>query len=73
MSGAMPDYATTLAGTRYTFADLREVMAKASPLRSGDCLGDFPGTMPYFIVDSLLQCYRPATRGTGPGHPTADG
>jgi ethanolamine ammonia-lyase large subunit len=34
----MPSYAATLRGTRYTFADLREVMGKASPLRSGDCL-----------------------------------
>src|SRR5439155_15418679 len=32
------DYATTLRGTRYGFASLRELMAKASPLRSGDCL-----------------------------------
>src|SRR5215212_3446343 len=34
----MPGYAATLRGTRYAFADLRAVMAKASPLRSGDCL-----------------------------------
>src|SRR5205814_10631635 len=34
----MPGYAATLRGTRYTFATLREVMAKATPLRSGDCL-----------------------------------
>ena len=34
----MAHYAATLRGMRYTFADLREVMAKASPLRSGDCL-----------------------------------
>jgi len=32
------EYATTLRGTRYAFASLRELMAKASPLRSGDCL-----------------------------------
>jgi ethanolamine ammonia-lyase large subunit len=31
-------YAADLAGTRYTFADLRQVMAAASPLRSGDQL-----------------------------------
>jgi len=34
----MRRYSTTVAGTRYTFADLRELMAKATPLRSGDCL-----------------------------------
>ena len=33
----MSNYALTLRNTRYSFADLREVMAKASPLRSGDC------------------------------------
>jgi ethanolamine ammonia-lyase large subunit len=30
--------ATTLRGTRYVFPDLKSLMAKASPLRSGDCL-----------------------------------
>ena len=30
--------ATTLRGTRYVFSDLKCLMAKASPLRSGDCL-----------------------------------
>jgi ethanolamine ammonia-lyase large subunit len=30
--------ATTLRGTRYAFSDLKCLMAKASPLRSGDCL-----------------------------------
>src|SRR5947207_2654821 len=34
----MASYAATLHGTSYTFADLRDVMAKATPLRSGDCL-----------------------------------
>jgi ethanolamine ammonia-lyase large subunit len=34
----MSRYATTLRGTRYTFADLRDVMAKATPPRSGDVL-----------------------------------
>src|SRR4051812_34693048 len=34
----MAGYAATLRGTRYAFADLREVMAKATPLRSGDQL-----------------------------------
>ena len=29
---------TTLRGTRYVFPDLKGLMAKASPLRSGDCL-----------------------------------
>jgi ethanolamine ammonia-lyase large subunit len=29
---------TTLRGTRYVFPDLKSLMAKASPLRSGDCL-----------------------------------
>src|SRR3954469_5514962 len=31
-------YATTLNGTRYSFADLKGLMAKATPLRSGDVL-----------------------------------
>jgi len=31
-------YATTVRGTRYTFPDLKSLMAKATPLRSGDCL-----------------------------------
>jgi ethanolamine ammonia-lyase large subunit len=34
----MARYSTTLGSVGYSFADLREVMAKASPLRSGDCL-----------------------------------
>ena len=34
----MSAYAVTLGGTRYAFHDLRELMAKASPLRSGDQL-----------------------------------
>src|SRR5437868_14378775 len=34
----MSRYSTTVAGRGYRFADLREVMAKATPLRSGDCL-----------------------------------
>jgi ethanolamine ammonia-lyase large subunit len=37
-------YAVTLRGTRYAFADLREVMAKATPLRSGDCLAGLAAT-----------------------------
>ncbi len=32
----MPNYRVTLRGTTYAFAGLRDVMAKASPLRSGD-------------------------------------
>jgi ethanolamine ammonia-lyase large subunit len=31
-------YAKAVAGTRYQFADLRTLLAKASPLRSGDVL-----------------------------------
>jgi ethanolamine ammonia-lyase large subunit len=31
-------YAITLGGIGYSFDSLREVLAKASPLRSGDCL-----------------------------------
>lgn len=31
-------YTTTLAGTRHTFADLRALLAAASPARSGDVL-----------------------------------
>ena len=34
----MTRYAATVGRTRFTFADLKEVMAKASPLRSGDAL-----------------------------------
>ncbi len=34
----MAKYTTTLRGRTYAFADLREVLAKASPLRSGDVL-----------------------------------
>jgi ethanolamine ammonia-lyase large subunit len=31
-------YATAIRGTRYAFEDLKSLMAKATPLRSGDCL-----------------------------------
>ena len=31
-------YATTIRGTSYRFPDLKSLMAKATPLRSGDCL-----------------------------------
>ncbi len=31
-------YGTTIRGTRYGFPDLKSLMAKATPLRSGDCL-----------------------------------
>jgi ethanolamine ammonia-lyase large subunit len=31
-------YATALGLTRYAFSDLKTLLAKASPLRSGDCL-----------------------------------
>jgi ethanolamine ammonia-lyase large subunit len=31
-------YATTIQGTRYSFPDLKSLLAKATPLRSGDCL-----------------------------------
>ena len=31
-------YAHTLAGTRYTFDDLRTLLARATPFRSGDAL-----------------------------------
>src|SRR3954466_157264 len=34
----MPQYSTTLGTKHFSFADLREVMAKATPLRSGDVL-----------------------------------
>ena len=34
----MPTYATTHRGTRYAFADLRDLLAKATPARSGDRL-----------------------------------
>jgi ethanolamine ammonia-lyase large subunit len=34
----MPRYAATVGRTRFAFGDLREVMAKASPLRAGDQL-----------------------------------
>jgi ethanolamine ammonia-lyase large subunit len=31
-------YAQTINGTRHTFDDIKDLLAKASPLRSGDCL-----------------------------------
>src|SRR3954451_11325009 len=34
----MPPYCATLAGRRYSFGTLRELMGKASPYRSGDVL-----------------------------------
>ncbi|MDB5357855.1 MAG: ethanolamine ammonia-lyase, partial [Phycisphaerales bacterium] len=34
----MPTYSTHLRGTHYCFADLKEVLAKATPPRSGDVL-----------------------------------
>ena len=34
----MSRYATNIRGRHYQFQDLKEVMAKATPLRSGDCL-----------------------------------
>src|ERR687895_153975 len=34
----MRTYGATIGGTRYSFPDLRDLLAKASPLRSGDCL-----------------------------------
>lgn len=37
-------YATTIRGTRYNFPDLKALMAKAAPLRSGDCLAGIAAT-----------------------------
>src|SRR3954454_24089496 len=34
----MAGYGATIGGTRYTFTDLKALLAKASPLRSGDQL-----------------------------------
>jgi len=34
----MSRYSTTLRGTSYNFADLKDLLAKASPSRSGDQL-----------------------------------
>jgi ethanolamine ammonia-lyase large subunit len=34
----MSAYSATLGGSRFTFTDLRDLLAKASPLRSGDQL-----------------------------------
>src|SRR6185437_14716573 len=36
--GQLAMYAATLGGTRYVFPDLRSLLARASPLRSGDAL-----------------------------------
>lgn len=36
----MRGYSTKLGSFHYTFSNLKEVMAKASPLRSGDCLAN---------------------------------
>ena len=38
------NYQVDLAQRRYRFRDLRELMAKASPLRSGDCLAGIAAT-----------------------------
>ncbi|KAF0209580.1 MAG: ethanolamine ammonia-lyase heavy [Methylocystaceae bacterium] len=37
-------YATTIRGTSYRFPDLKTLMAKATPLRSGDCLAGIAAT-----------------------------
>ncbi|MBM3577165.1 MAG: ethanolamine ammonia-lyase subunit EutB [Alphaproteobacteria bacterium] len=37
-------YATTIRGTSYRFPDLKALMAKATPLRSGDCLAGIAAT-----------------------------
>jgi len=37
-------YAQAIDGTRYAFADLKSLLAKASPLRSGDCLAGVAAT-----------------------------
>ncbi|RNJ49006.1 ethanolamine ammonia-lyase subunit EutB [Methylocystis hirsuta] len=37
-------YATTIRGTSYRFPDLKSLMAKATPLRSGDCLAGIAAT-----------------------------
>jgi ethanolamine ammonia-lyase large subunit len=37
-------YATTLAGTRHTFPDLKSVLAAATPGRSGDVLAGVSAT-----------------------------
>ena len=34
----MPAYAYTLAGQHWQFGDLKTLLARATPLRSGDCL-----------------------------------
>jgi ethanolamine ammonia-lyase large subunit len=36
----MPRYSAKLGSSIHSFSDLKEVMAKASPLRSGDCLAN---------------------------------
>ncbi|HEY8124023.1 MAG TPA: ethanolamine ammonia-lyase subunit EutB [Methylocystis sp.] len=37
-------YSTTIRGTSYGFPDLKTLMAKATPLRSGDCLAGIAAT-----------------------------
>lgn len=37
-------YGTTIRGTNYRFPDLKSLMAKATPLRSGDCLAGIVAT-----------------------------
>jgi len=37
-------YGTTIRGTSYRFRDLKTLMAKATPLRSGDCLAGIAAT-----------------------------
>ena len=38
------NFATVIKGTRYVFPDLKSLLAKASPLRSGDCLAGVAAT-----------------------------
>jgi len=57
-------FAHTLGSTRYTFGSLRKLLAKATPLRSGDALagfaaqsaGDHASAQPCFPLDEARRC-----------------
>ena len=52
---AVMSYASAAAGTRYAFPDLRPLLAKASPARSGDRLAGLAATSAAERVAALLR------------------
>ncbi len=59
-------YARAVAGTRYSFSDLKSLLAKASPLRSGDVLAGVAATDSTERVAAQMRTasLRPRLRGT---------